>query len=122
MYYSLNQNIESPETSFCSYLRYELLHMLHHLSLFNIFHHFAFCTRTCNINGICRFCTRILYENSDLNEKCREMFKDVKLDVCNRDLMTLFYGSKLWFHNFDICNLNLNFIPINETKKRLLTF
>ena len=29
-----------------------------------------------------------------------------------------FYGSKLWFYSFDICNCNQNFISINETKKQ----
>ena len=91
--------------------------MLDHLSLMNIFHHFAFCTRTCN-SGICRFCTRMSYENSDLTDKFRQMFKGVKLDVCNRELMTLFYGSKLWFYSFDICNPNQDFTSINEAKKQ----
>ena len=58
------------------------------------------------------------YENSDLTEKCRQMFKGVTLDVCNRDLMTLFYDSKLWFYSFDICNPNHSFISINENKKQ----
>ena len=92
--------------------------MLDHLSLMNIFHHFVFCTKTYYINGIRQFCTRILHENSDLTEKCRQMFKGVKLDVCNRDLMTLFYGSKLWFYSLDNCNRNHDFISINETKKQ----
>ena len=68
--------------------------MLDHLILMNIFHIFAFCTRTCNIDGICRFRTRILHENSDV-KKCRQIFV-----------------------SFDICNLNHDFISINETKKQ----
>ena len=46
------------------------------------------------------------------------MFKGLKLDNCNRYLVMLFYGSKLWFYNFDICNPNLNFISIYKTKKQ----
>ena len=118
MYYNLKLNIKSPDIAICSYLRYELFYTLDHLSLMNIFHHFVFCTRTCNINVICRFCIRILFENSDLTRKCRQMFKGLKLDNCNRDLVILFYGSKLWFYNFDICNPNLNFISIYKTKKQ----
>ena len=117
MYYSLKLNIKSPDIAICSYLRYELFYTLDHLRL-NVYHHFVFCTRTCNINGICLFCTRILFENSDLTKKCRQMFKGLKLDNCNRYLVMLFYGSKLWFYNFDICNPNLNFISIYKTKKQ----
>ena len=47
-----------------------------------------------------------------------KMLKGVTLDVCNRDLMALFYDSKLWFYSFDICNPNHNFISINENEKR----
>ena len=54
-YSSLKLNIKSPGIAFCSYLSYELFQMLDQLSLMSIFHYFAFCTRTCNINGICRF-------------------------------------------------------------------
>ena len=96
--------------------------MLDHLSLMNIFHHFVFCTRTCNINGICQFCTRIVYENPLFTEKCTQMFRGVKLDVCNRDLMILFYSLRLWFYSFDICNPNDKFISINETRKQCCFF
>ena len=96
--------------------------MLDHLSLMNIFHHFVFCTRTCNVNGICRFCTRIVYENPVFNEKYRQMFREVKLDVYNRDLMTLFHSLRLWFYSFDICNANDDFISVNESRKGYCLF
>ena len=92
----------------------ELFLMLDHLSLTNIFNHFAPSTRTCNSNGICRFFNRILYENSIFTEKCRQMFRGIKLDVCNKDHVMLFYS-------FDICNPNDDFIFINETRKQCLT-
>ena len=92
--------------------------MFHHLSLKNIFHHFAFCTRTCNVNGICRSCTRIVYENPVFTEKCRQMFRTVKLNVCNSDLMTLFYILRLWFYSFNICNRSDDYLSINETNKQ----
>ena len=59
--------------------------MLDRLGLMSIFYHVTFCGKTCQL--ICQFCSRVLYENSDPNEKCRRMFKDVKLkDACNRDI------------------------------------
>ena len=122
LYYSLKHSIKSPDIAFCLYLKYELFHMLDHLSLINIFHHFAFCTRTCNINGICRFCTTIVYENPVFNEKYRQMIREVKLDVYNRDLMTLFHSLRLWFYSFDICNANYDFISINESRKGYCLF
>ena len=44
------------------------------------------------------------------------MFKGLKLDNCNRDLVMPCYGSKLWFYNFDICNpiLYLSMRPKNK--------
>ena len=100
----------------------ELFLMLDHLSLTNIFNHFAPSTRTCNSNGICRFFNRILYENSIFTEKCRQMFRGIKLDVCNKDHVMLFYSLRLWFYSFDICNPNDDFISINETGKQCLFF
>ena len=122
MYYGLKQSIKSPDIAFCLYLRDELFHMLDHLSLTNIFNHFAPSTRTCNSNGICRFFNRILYENSVFTEECRQMFGGIKLDVCNKDLVTLFYSLRLWFYSIDICNPNDDFISINETRKRRCLF
>ena len=122
LFSSLKQSFKSPDIAFCSYLRYELFHMLDHLSLMKIFHHFAFCTRTCNINSICRFRTRIVYENPVFTEKCTQKFRGVKLDVCNRDRMMLFYSLRLRFYSFDICNPNDDFISINETRKRCCLF
>ena len=61
----------------------------------------------------------MIYENSDSNEKCRRMFKDVKLkDFCNRDITAIFHNSKQWFYSFDFCNPNSNFIYINKTNKQ----
>ena len=108
------------DIAFCLYLEYELFHMLDHLSLISIFHHFTFCGRTCQPSGsIYQFCSRVIYENSDSNEKCRCMFKDVKLkDVCNRDITAIFHNSKQWFYSFDFCNPNSDFIYINKTNKQ----
>ena len=50
------------------------------------------------------------------------MFRGAKLDLCNKDLMTLFYSLRLWFYSFDICNPNDDFISINETRKRCCLF
>ena len=50
------------------------------------------------------------------------MFRGAKLNLCNKDLMTLFYSLQLWFYSFDICNPNDDFISINETRKRCCLF
>ena len=50
------------------------------------------------------------------------MFRGAKLNLCNKDLMTLFYSLRLWFYSFDICNPNDDFISINETRKRCCLF
>ena len=50
------------------------------------------------------------------------MFSGIKLDVCNKDLVMLFYSLRLWFYSFDICNPNDDFISINETRKQHLFF
>ena len=50
------------------------------------------------------------------------MFREVKLDVYNRDLMTLFHSLRLWFYSFDICNANDDFISVNESRKGYCLF
>ena len=50
------------------------------------------------------------------------MFREVKLDVYNRDLMTLFHSLRLWFYSFDIRNANDDFISINESRKGYCLF
>ena len=93
MNYVLKSCMKLTGMVFCSCLRYELLHMLDRLGLMSIFYHVTFCGKTCQL--ICQFCSRVLYENSDPNEKCRRMFKDVKLkDACNRDITAMFHSLK----------------------------
>ena len=95
--------------------------MLDRLGLMSIFYHVTFCGKTCQL--ICQFCSRVLYENSDPNEKCRRMFKDVKLkDACNRDITAMFHSLKQWFYSFGICNSNSDFISINETNSKAACF
>ena len=54
-----------------------------------IFQHFAFCTRTCHINGVCRLCTRLVYEDSNVTQKCTLVFRSVKLiDLSCTDMKT----------------------------------
>ena len=93
--------MKSADIAFHSYLRYELFHILDHLSLMIIFHHFTFCTRTCHLNCICRLCGRVVYKNPRFTEKCSHMFKDYKLrDICNRGITAMFQNSKQWFSWF----------------------
>ena len=92
--------------------------MLDHLNLMNIFQHFAFCTRTCHINDICRLCSRLVYENSNLSQKSMLLFKTVKLvDLSCMDMKTMFKSRRYWHHSLDICNPNDKFISVNETRK-----
>ena len=101
----------STDIAFRSYLRYELFHMLNRLNLMNVFQHFAFSTRTCQINDIRRFCPKLIY-GSNVSQKCTLMFKTVKLIVlCCKDMEEMFKKGKYWFHSFD------NFISVNETRK-----
>ena len=84
----------------------------------NIFQHFAVCTRTCQINDICRFCSRSVYESPSLSQECMLMFRTVKLvDLSCMDMKTMFKTRRYWYHSLDICNPNNKFIFVNETRK-----
>ena len=99
------------DIAFCLYLRYGLFHILDHFSLMSIFHRFTFCTTTCQLNGICWLCSRVVPENLKFTEKCRLMLKDVKLiDVFNKDITAMFQNLKRWFHKFNISNTMILYV------------
>ena len=90
---------------------------------FNVFEYFAYCGRACNLNGICIACTRLIYEESYVSQKCILVFSTVKLlDLCSPSMAELFKHKRYWFHTFDICNLNDKFICIMESRKQRCMF
>ena len=91
----VRENISSLYYVLKSHMKQNIEFCLYHQGLISISHHFIFCGRTCQLNdSICQFCSKVIYENSDSNEKCRRVSKDVKLiDVCNRDIIAIFHNS-----------------------------
>lgn len=44
--------------------------MFHQLILYNVFNHFAFCTKNCDINGICFDCSRVYFTKDKFVAQC----------------------------------------------------
>ena len=105
--------------TFLLYLRYEMFNMLDRLSLMNVFKNFAFCTRACDLAGICTACTRLIYKQSYVSQKFILMFSTVKLlDLCSPSMAETFKHKRYWSQTFDICNLNDKFICIMKCRKQ----
>ena len=89
----------------------------------NVFEHFAFCTRACDLNGICTADTRLIYEQFYVSQKCILMFLTVKLlDLYSPSMVEMFKHKRYWSHTIDICNLNDEFIRIMKSRKQVCMF
>ena len=118
LYYSMRFELKVVDMAFALYLRYEIHNMLDQLNLINVYEHFVFCTRTCDINGICTACSRLEYQDSSLSRQCILMFSTMKLlDLCSPSMVKMLRQKCFWSYTSDICNLNDKFICITESRK-----
>lgn len=57
----------------------EFFSLFDHLALYNVFEHFVFCTKTCDINDFCSVCSRVYFKDISVNNLCKNMFLKVYL-------------------------------------------
>lgn len=97
----------------------ELFSLFDHLTLYNVFEHFVFCTKTCDINDFCFVCSRVYFKDISVNNLCKNMFLKVylKKKTVQNDLLEMLLEDDLFLLLFGVGLLNQKYLYAVQTRK-----